>query len=213
MNITGGIVESTDTNESTILHRNGILDINTDAKIVSKSKNAVKIVEVTYTANTDTAYKVEHYHQELDGSYILVDTDNIGIYRTGGTNIQKFSDVEASHEIADAIEIASEYGIISGYTDGSFKPNAKISREEAMVMYSRAMDIVGVEELDSDRINNYIDKNLLSDWAYNDVKKTINAGVFNGKTKETIKPKDTFTCAEVAKAIRNLLIVSGLINE
>jgi hypothetical protein len=45
------------------------------------------------------------------------------------------------------------------------------------------------------------------------VKKTVSAGVFNGKTIETLNPKDTFTCAEAATAIRNLLVASGLINE
>ncbi len=34
-------------------------------------------VEVKYTANKDTAYKVEHYTENLDGTYILVQTDNM----------------------------------------------------------------------------------------------------------------------------------------
>jgi len=80
-------------------------------------------------------------------------------------------------------------------------------------MYSRAMAIVGLEEVESDRINHYTDKDLVAGWAYNDVKKTVSAGVFNGKTKETINPKDTFTCAEAVTAIRNLLVTKELINE
>jgi len=152
-------------------------------------------------------------NQEITrGEFAEYITKALGIYRTGVENSQKFSDVETSHELTDAIQIASEYGIISGYPDGSFKPSAKISREEAMVMYSRAMDIAGLEEVDNNRIENYIDKAMVADWAYNDVKKAVSAGVFNGKTNETINPKETFTCAEAATAIRNLLVVSGLIN-
>ncbi len=30
-----------------------------------------------YIANTDTAYKVEHYQEQLDGSFVLTDTDNL----------------------------------------------------------------------------------------------------------------------------------------
>ncbi len=147
------------------------------------------------------------------GEFAEYITKALGIYRTGMVNIQKFSDVGTSHELADAIQIASDYGIISGYPDGSFKPSAKISREEAMVMYSRAMDIVGLEEGNNNRIESYTDKAMVADWAYNDVKKTVSAGVFNGKTAETINPKDTFTFAEAATAIRNLLMASGLIND
>lgn len=37
-----------------------------------------------WQANTNTAYKVEHYQQQLDGSYVLVDTDNL----TGTTDTE-----------------------------------------------------------------------------------------------------------------------------
>jgi len=147
------------------------------------------------------------------GEFAEYITKAIGIFRLGAVNTQKFSDVEVTHGLAYAIQISSEYGIISGYPDGSFKPSAKISREEAMVMYSRAMDIAGLEEGNNNRIESYIDKAMVADWAYNDVKKTLSAGVFNGKTTETINPKDNFTFAEAATAIRNLLVASGLIND
>jgi hypothetical protein len=147
------------------------------------------------------------------GEFAEYITKALGIYRSGVVSTQKFSDVLTSNELAASIEIASEYGIITGYPDGTFKPNAKISREEAMVMYSRAMDVAGLKEKDFDRIESYTDKESVAGWAYNGVKKTLSAGVFNGKTKDTINPKDSFTCAEAATAIRNLLVASGLINE
>ena len=147
------------------------------------------------------------------GEFAEYITKALGIFRLGAVNTQKFTDVEVTHELAYAIEVASEYGIISGYPDGSFKPDAQISREEAMAMYSRAMTIVGLEEVDNGRINNYTDKDLVASWAYDAVKKTVSVGVFNGKTTETINPKDTFTYAEAATAIRNLLVVKGLINK
>lgn len=33
--------------------------------------------KAVWTPNTDTAYKVEHYKEQLDGSYVLSDTDNL----------------------------------------------------------------------------------------------------------------------------------------
>jgi hypothetical protein len=147
------------------------------------------------------------------GEFAEYITKALGIHRAGITVTKKFADVETTHELSFAIELATAYGIINGYPDGSFKPDAQISREEAMVMYSRAMDIVGLKEIDNGRIETYIDKELVAEWAYNHVKKTVSAGVFNGKTSETINPKDTFTNAEAATAIRNLLIASGLINK
>lgn len=147
------------------------------------------------------------------GEFAEYITKALGIYRTGVVKVGNFADVEVTNELADAIEAATEYGIIKGYPDGTFRPDAKISREEAMVMYAMAMDIVGLKEIDNRRIENYKDKEEIADWAYEFVKKTVSTGIFNGRTAETINPKDTFTYAEAATAIRNLLVRAGLIND
>lgn len=140
-------------------------------------------------------------------------TKALGIYRTNVTKDIKFNDVNLSSEVADAIQIAVNYGIIAGYPDGTFKPNQTISREEAMTMYARAMDIVGLKEVNNNRIETYSDAKLVSKWAYAYVQKTVSANVFNGRTKETIVPKGIITYAEAATAIRNLLVEADLINK
>ena len=45
-----------------------------------------KTLKATWTANSNTAYKVEHYIEKLDGSYELKDTDNLT--GTSDTNIK-----------------------------------------------------------------------------------------------------------------------------
>lgn len=147
------------------------------------------------------------------GEFAEYITKALGLYRTGVAKEDKFTDVSITNNLADAIEIATEYGIINGYPDGTFKPEAQITREEAMVMYARAMDIAGLKEIDNIRIESYTDKEVVADWAYDYVRKTIGAGVFNGRTNDIIAPKGTFSYAEAATAIRNLLTASGLINE
>ncbi|MCT4620813.1 MAG: cadherin-like beta sandwich domain-containing protein, partial [Marinisporobacter sp.] len=147
------------------------------------------------------------------GEFAEYITKAIGVYRTKVAKSGQFTDVEVNNELADAITIAVDYGIIKGYPDGTFRPDGKINREEAMTMYAKAMDIVKLREVDHDRIESYKDKNQVSPWAYDFVKKTISANVFNGRTKETIAPQGTFTYAEAAAAIENLLIESGLINK
>ena len=137
----------------------------------------------------------------------------LGIYRTGVAKAGEFSDVSSGNELADAITMTAEYGIIAGYPDGTFRPEAKITREEAMIMYARAMDIVGLKEKSNNRIENYLDKQEISGWAYEGVKKTVSAGVFNGKTEATIDPKGMLTYAEAATAIRNLLTETKMINK
>ena len=52
---------------------------------------------------------------------------------------------------------ANEYGIVSGYADGTFRGDAQITREEAMTMYQRAMKITKLEGTDESRYQNYTD--------------------------------------------------------
>ena len=136
----------------------------------------------------------------------------IGIFRTQSGKTAQFTDVFMGDEMSDAIALAADYGIINGFTDGTFKPDLRISREEAMAMYARAMDVIGLKETDSDKLEAYDDVDQVAQWAYESVKKVVGAGIFIGRTESTIDPKGTFTNAEAAAAIRNLLMAAGLIN-
>ncbi len=175
------------------------------------SKKAVKDMASRLIIKNPDSFNPDGYITR--GEFAEYITRALGLYRTGVAKELHFNDVELTDELADAIAIAVQYGIITGYPDGSFRPNAQISRQEAMTMYARAMDILKLEDIDEERMDSFIDKSSVSEWAYSYVKKTLGAGVFNGKTPRTIDPKGTFTFAEAATAIRNLLIKAGMINK
>lgn len=147
------------------------------------------------------------------GEFAEYITKALGIYRSGIDIKDEFVDVKSTDESADVITIAVDYGIIKGYADGSFRPNQTITREEAMVMYARAMGIVKLEGDDNERINKYKDYSDVSEWAKGSVKSVISVKVFNGTSVDKLSPKAQLTCAEAATAIRNLLIESSLINK
>ncbi|MCR4429640.1 MAG: InlB B-repeat-containing protein [Tepidanaerobacteraceae bacterium] len=137
----------------------------------------------------------------------------MGVYRIEAVNEIEFNDVDKMHPKANAIKTAIEYGIVKGYPDGSFKPDQHITRAEAMVMYSRAMDIVGLIGSGKNRIDSYEDKDSVPVWAYEHVKKVVSAKVFNGNDELKLLPLKSFTYAEAAQAIRNLLTETNLINQ
>lgn len=149
------------------------------------------------------------------GEFAEYITKALGIYRTNVAKDNLFQDVDSTNELADAITIAVDYDIIKGYPDGTFRPYANITREEAMTMYATAMDIVGLKEVDSNTIEKYKDNQEVSQWAYESVNKTLSAGVFNSRTQnnDTIAPQEPFTYAEAATAIRNLLVKGELIDK
>lgn len=56
------------------------------------------------------------------------------------TSGAKFSDLDRSHPAYDAINILATNRITTGYTDGSFRPDNRVSRTEFAVFVSRALD-------------------------------------------------------------------------
>ena len=50
-----------------------------------------------------------------------------------------FNDVSARHWASDEIAVCAKMGWINGYPDGSFRPDATITRAEMMAMINRAL--------------------------------------------------------------------------
>lgn len=137
----------------------------------------------------------------------------LGLYRKDTAILDQFKDVGSQLPYAISIAIAKENGLIKGYDNGMFKPNAQITREEAMVILSKAISYVNVNPEKAYNDNQFKDFKDVSVWAKDAVLVSVNSKVFNGKLSDSLKPKDTFTKAEAATVIRNLLIIAKLINE
>lgn len=132
---------------------------------------------------------------------------------TGKTS---FTDVSKNAGYYDAVSIAYEYGIISGYGNGKFGPKDKITREQAMAMISKAMKITGlkvtfskgeVEKL----LSSYVDTNKSTNASKLNIAACVKTGIMSERAGKTIAPKEYITRAEVAVMVRNLLQKSKLI--
>lgn len=96
---------------------------------------------------------------------------------------------------------AVEAGIIKGNESGYVRPNDKITREEAIVVLSRAFkvtDAVGVEIAFNDR-------NEISEWAKTNVYTFVRYGYINGYYGDIIKPKAFITRAEALIIIKRMI--------
>ncbi|MFD0590481.1 S-layer homology domain-containing protein [Paenibacillus sp. GCM10027627] len=128
-----------------------------------------------------------------------------------------FSDVDKSAWYADVVYTASKSGLITGYEDGSFRPEASITREQAMVIVAKAMDRLSIntemtpEEIDS-IVKPYRDGASVSKWAKTAVAANLKAGMVNGRSAEALDPKAFVSRAEVAVIAERLLGKAGLIS-
>ncbi|MCU6713110.1 S-layer homology domain-containing protein, partial [Paenibacillus sp. J5C_2022] len=127
-----------------------------------------------------------------------------------------FSDVQASDWYSSAVNTAYAYRLIAGYDDGTFRPNAKITREQATTIMANAMAITGLHDqyasssVDS-TLDRYADASDVSPWAKESLAVSLQAGVLQGRSGSELAPQSFVTRAEVAVMVERLLKRSGLI--
>ncbi|MBD2866142.1 S-layer homology domain-containing protein [Paenibacillus oceani] len=123
-----------------------------------------------------------------------------------------FSDVQASEWYSGVIGTAYAYGLINGFEDGTFRPNERITREQAMVIVSKAMSITGLAADASDgALYGFTDAAETSGWAAHGISASIAAGIVTGRDGGLLAPKAFVTRAEVAVMVERLLKSSDLI--
>lgn len=139
----------------------------------------------------------------------------LGIARPGaGTDI--FNDVTGDSWYYDAIAQAHAYGIIDGYGNGAFGPSDTITREQAITMTAKAMQITGLKaEPAKDEADlllaGFDDAGDVSDYAKAGIASCLKAGIISGRNEAILAPKASITRAEVAVIVQRLLRQSGLI--
>ena len=95
-------------------------------------------------------------------------------------NSGSFSDI-SGHWAENEIERAAAFGWISGYPDGTFHPDARITRAEAMTMINRVL--CRMPQSESDLLDSMVTwpDNKPSDWHYLAVQEATNSHDFDRK--------------------------------
>nr|WP_325302960.1 S-layer homology domain-containing protein [uncultured Dysosmobacter sp.] len=102
-----------------------------------------------------------------------------------------FADVQEGDWFADSINRCAAAGIMQG-TDGRANPNARITRQQAIVMLARALGIQPVEKAD---LSAYKDGGAVSAYARGYVAAMLQAGIVNGVSEDTLGVGSSITRA------------------
>ena len=132
--------------------------------------------------------------------FAIMLTQMLGISNDGSA-VSPFIDVADDDYGVVAIAYCKEHGIISGYEeDGTFRPDATITRQEAASMITKAM---GVSEKSSEK---YPDDSSIANWAKDAVYMAKAAGLMEGDAGTgNFRPTSTITRAEAASIMVNAL--------
>ncbi|MDF2837848.1 MAG: S-layer protein, partial [Paenibacillus sp.] len=126
-----------------------------------------------------------------------------------------FRDVDADDWFADQVATAAEAGLILGFENGEFRPDASITREEMSVMLLRALKALGAEtaslgeaagsaEAESPGFADWSD---VSGWALESAEAVVDAGLMQGRADRSFDPHASASRAEAAVVLKRLLQV------
>lgn len=130
------------------------------------------------------------------------------LWRMDGSKLvgknQKFPDVKQGQYYYDAIKWAAQNKIVSGYSDGTFKPSKNITREQLATILKNYATYKNKDVVTRVNLNKFTDNKGISDYAKDSVSWAIAKKIMNGKVNGTrIDPRGTATRAETAAMIAN----------
>jgi cell surface glycoprotein 1 len=111
----------------------------------------------------------------------------------------KFSDIKSGKWYSNNVAYLESFSILSGYKDGTFKPNNKITRAEFATMinnFAKPADVSGVKQFSDIKANHwakpYIDNAVALKW-------------MSGYPDGTFGPDKYITRAEVVSVVNKLI--------
>ncbi|WP_168120879.1 polysaccharide lyase family 8 super-sandwich domain-containing protein [Paenibacillus sp. HB172176] len=126
-----------------------------------------------------------------------------------------FTDIVGDEWYAGAVGAAVRAGLVQGYEDGAFRPDATLTREQMAVMLIRAVDWVSgdtaVEAGDATLLP-FGDRENISSWALPAVKKAVAMGLMNGMAENAFLPSAQATRAQTATTLLRVLQKLNFIN-
>lgn len=120
-----------------------------------------------------------------------------------------FSDVKTGQWHAGYVGAAVKAGLIRGYGDGTFRPDHPITREEIAVIMVKAMEYIGkgknlsvsAEQL----LAGFEDSEQISKWAKLAVAQSLDLGIIQGVSSNTLTPSDHATRAQAVVMIKRFI--------
>ena len=124
---------------------------------------------------------------------LLTDESRAAYWRTDNP----YPDVTVDNWFNNGVSTLSNAGIIKGYTDGTFKPNNRITRAEFATIASRFFTVEDVMPASFSDISGH--------WAEDYINRAASAGIILGYEDGTFRPDQDITRAEAMTIINRVI--------
>ena len=126
---------------------------------------------------------------------------SFGCYKMA--DISQYKDVSKSKWYFDDIAMSVQMGTYNGRSSSAMAPDAPITREEAMTVVARALEL-DYEAYAKTDLSKFADAKNVSAWALPYVRAMVGADYIHGRTKG-LEPLDNITRAEFAQIFHNII--------
>ncbi|MBI9012656.1 MAG: S-layer homology domain-containing protein [Clostridiales bacterium] len=122
-----------------------------------------------------------------------------------GEIVKNFIDMNESSALYNFVVKASSNGLISGYPDGSFKPDYNIKRQDLAIVIKKGLELKGLSLPVESKSSNFLDGNQVDQYAMNGVDYCVTNNILSGKPGGLFDPQAFLTRAEAAVVINKII--------
>ena len=126
---------------------------------------------------------------------------SFGCYKAA--DISQYKDVAKSKWYYKDVALAVQMGTYNGRSNSSMAPDSPITRQEAMTVVARALELDYDAYAKTD-LSKFADEKNISSWALPYVRAMVGANYIHGRTKG-LEPLDNITRAEFAQIFANII--------
>ena len=126
---------------------------------------------------------------------------SFGCYKTA--DISQYKDVAKSKWYYKDVALAVQMGTYNGRSSSSMAPDSPITRQEAMTVVARALEL-DYDSYSKTDLSAFSDRSEISNWALPYVRSMVGADYIHGRGK-VLAPLDNITRAEFAQIFHNII--------
>ena len=126
---------------------------------------------------------------------------SFGCYKTA--DISQYKDVAKSKWYHKDVALAVQMGTYNGRSSSSMAPDSPITRQEAMTVVARALEL-DYDSYSKTDLSTFSDRSEISNWAMPYVRAMVGADYIHGRGK-VLAPLDNITRAEFAQIFHNII--------
>lgn len=160
-----------------------------------------------FLGTTDTTFSPDRNMTRAMFVVVLARFDGVKVNNSRSS----FTDVEPGAWCAGAIEWAADKEIVTGYADGTFKPNAPITRAQMCAIIARYLDYYtkkhDVTYSQKGKATTLVDQDQVPSYATAAVRTCQRYALINGYADGTFRPQAYSTRAHVAAIIYRLAML------